>query len=656
MAVLYVRAAALAGASLLAFQLPVSAQQADSALPDIVVTATRNPQAIARTGSAVTIIGPEEIAATGSSQVVDLLRAVPGLDTYESGGAGGVSVVSLRGATPGRTLILIDGVRINDPTAPSGEFDFGVMSVTDLERIEVLRGPQSALYGSDAMGGVVNIITKKGAGKPRVSVSLEGGSYGTLNSRTSVSGGTETLSYAFSLSGFRTNGFSRYGYRIGRIAAERALLGLPVGLEADEASKAASTGRISWRPVGGFELELGFAGYGSFVRFDNPGAYYTDPDDSLNKSRNRFGQIYAKAKLDSFGGQLRNTVTAYANRSTHYSVLTQSCYDSDYNSYDCRTNYRGERFGLEYQGDLKLGRLGLLSFGLRSERETANTDEQYLPLPMPKQTLIDVGQTTHSLWLQHQATIGERLDVSVSGRVDSIMGGKTFVTGRATAAYRFEETGTKLRASLGSGAKAPTLYQRYSVYGDPNLLPEKNVGVDAGLDQTFANGRATLSLTAFRTRYADLVDYNFRTSKYYNIGHAEMQGVEMAGDVVLVPEAWRLRASYTYLHAKNTDKDTFLLRRPFNKGYVSLVWSGWKNLELEGRLSMVGERFDIDNVTGETVTMPAYARLDLRANYRINENFSVFGRIENVSNARYEEIRDYGVSGRAFFAGVRATW
>ena len=576
------RAAALAGASLLVLSQAVVAQSPEGDLPDIVVIANRNPQAIARTGSAVTVIRAEEIASNPSNRIVDVLRSVPGLDTYESGGAGGVSPVSIRGATPGQTLILVDGVRVNDPTAPSGEFDFGVMSVTDLDRIEILRGPQSALYGSDAMGGVVNIVTRKGAKDPKVSVSVEGGSYGTLNTRAAVSGGTDTISYAFSLSGFRTDGFSRYGYRIGRIAAERALAGLPTKLENDPAEKLGSTGRVSWRPVGDFELELGYAAYGSFVRFDNPGAYFTDSDDRLNKSRNRFEQVHAKATLESFGGSLRSSLLAYANRSTHYTVLTQGCYDSFYNSYDCRNTYTGERFGLEYQGDLKLGRLGLLSFGLRGERETANSTEQYLPLP--------------------------------------------------------------------------TLFQRYSVYGLPTLLPEKNVGFDAGVDQTLANGRAKLSLTAFRTLYSDLIDYNTTTSKYYNIGHALMQGVEVSGDVTLVPETWRLRASYTYLHARNTDKDVWLPRRPFNKGYVSLVWTGWKNLELEGRLSMVGERFDVDNVTGDRLVMPAYARFDLRADYKVTTNVALFGRIENVTNAKYEEVRDYGTSGRAFYAGVRATW
>ncbi|MBL8590623.1 MAG: TonB-dependent receptor, partial [Methylobacteriaceae bacterium] len=153
------RRAVLAGASscaLLTFLSAASAQPAPEALPDVVVTAARAPQSVSRAGSAISVIRADEIAAAGSKSLADVLRAAPGLDVYESGGPGGLSNLSLRGSQPGQTLILVDGMRMGDPTTPTGEFDLGVISVTDIERIEVLRGPQSALYGSDAMGGVVN--------------------------------------------------------------------------------------------------------------------------------------------------------------------------------------------------------------------------------------------------------------------------------------------------------------------------------------------------------------------------------------------------------------------------------------------------------------------------------------------------------------------
>lgn len=650
------RRALMAGASLCTFAIlstPLAAQTpaAPDELPEIVVTATRAPLSIARTGSAVTVIRGEDVAASGAKSFADALRGAPGLDIYESGGPGGLSNLSLRGSSPGQTLILIDGQRVGDPTTPTGELDLGALSATDIDRVEVLRGPQSALYGSDAMGGVVNIITRKGAGQPKVSLLVEGGSYGTLHSRAAVSGGTETLSYAFSLDGFRTDGFSRYGYRIPRIT--RTLTG---PLEKDATEKGAATGRVTWRPVEGVEFEIGGAGFGNFVQFDNPGAFGTPPDDPFMKARNRVANVYAKASVDTFGGALRHSVTAFGYRADHVNRLTQACFDAFFMSWDCNTFYRGQRYGVEYQGEARLGAFGTTIFGLRSERETARAQEQYLPLPAARIETIDAAQTTNSAFLLHQVALGSRLDLSLGGRVDHIVSGRTFVTGRATLAYHLLETGTTLRASLGTGAKAATLYQRFSIYGRPDLQPEKNVGFDAGIDQTLLGGRVKLSATAFHTRYRDLIDYDLATSKYGNVSRALMQGVELSGEAVIVPEVWRVRAAYTYLHAEDEQKKVFLYRRPFNKGMIAAVWNPIPALELEARASFVGTRFDFDNQLFRRTSMPAWAKLDLRAEYKVNEHLSAFARVENVTNARYEEIRDYGTAGRSIYAGLKATW
>jgi vitamin B12 transporter len=647
------RRAVQAGAiSLIIASLPSSARaQAVDELPELVVTASRTEQPIARAGSAVTVIRAEDIAAAGSKSVADVLRGAPGLDITEAGGPAGLSTLSLRGAQPGQVLVLIDGVKVGDPTSTTGEFDFGAFSVTDIDRIEILRGPQSALYGSDAMGGVVNIITRKGTGRPRTSLLIEAGSYGTLHTRATTTGSTDDVSWAFSVDGFSTRGFSRYGYRIPRILAGRA-----TPLEDDPARKLAATGRVTWRPAPGVEVELGGAIYATRVNFDNPGAFGTDPDDRFNRGRNVVGNLYAKTRFDALDGRLRNTVTLFAHRAHHENRLTQSCFDAFFNGYDCNTFYDGARFGAEYQGELSLGAWGTTIFGLRSERETAKTAEQYYPLPKPRIRGIDVGQTTNSAFLLHQFALGERLDLSLGGRLDRVSGGDAFATGRATVAYRILETGTKLRASLGTGAKAPTLYQRFSIYGDPTLRAEKNVGVDAGIDQTLFDGRAKLSATVFRARYRELIDFNSATLRYFNVARALMQGVELSGEATLVPDAWRVRASYTYQHAENLQTKAALLRRPHNKGSLSLVYTGLPKLELEARLVMIGARYDFNNQTFGRSIMPGWGRLDLRADYAVNDNLSLFGRIENALDKRYEEIRDYGTAGRSFYAGLKTTW
>ncbi|MBK9080816.1 MAG: TonB-dependent receptor [Rhizobiales bacterium] len=328
------RRAVQAGATSLilsTFSAPVLAQATDE-LPELVVTATRTEQPVARAGSAITVIRAEDIAAAGSKSVADVLRGAPGLDIYESGGPGGLSTLSLRGAQPGQALVLIDGVKVGDPTSATGEFDFGAFSVTDIERIEILRGPQSALYGSDAMGGVVNIVTRKGTGRPKTSLLIEAGSYGALHTRATTSGSNDEVTWAFSVDGFSTRGFSRYGYRIPRILAGRA-----TPLEDDPARKLAATGRVTWRPAPGIEVELGGAVYASRVNFDNPGAWGTDPDDRFNRGRNVVGNLYAKTRFDALDGRLRNTLTLFAHRAHHENRLTQACFDASFASYDCNT-------------------------------------------------------------------------------------------------------------------------------------------------------------------------------------------------------------------------------------------------------------------------------------------------------------------------------
>ncbi|MDD2337110.1 MAG: TonB-dependent receptor plug domain-containing protein [Geobacteraceae bacterium] len=189
--------------------------QDSSQLEEIVVTANRNEAALDEIGSSISVITREEIDRSKKPFVLDLLRTVPALDVVQSGGPGGLTSVSIRGAASEYTLVLLDGVRMNDPSTPGASYDFANLTTDNIERIEVLRGPQSTLYGSDAMGGVINIITRQGTGKPSGFVSAEGGSFGTATEKAAISGGTELLRYSLGLSREDTSGFSSAGEKYG---------------------------------------------------------------------------------------------------------------------------------------------------------------------------------------------------------------------------------------------------------------------------------------------------------------------------------------------------------------------------------------------------------------------------------------------------------
>ena len=590
-----------------------------------------------------------------------MLRGIAGVEVRERGGTGAESYVSIRGASPGQTLVLIDGVRVGDPASTEGAVDFGNLVAPDIERIEVLRGPQSALYGSDAMGGVINIITRRGGGPLKRSVTLEGGSYGTLHSRGAVSGGDDNFNYSFAIDALHTDGFPRYGYRIGRPLTYGFGAGpLPPLPWGDPTNKGGASGRVSYRLSDSARIEGGFFAADNSIRFDNPSASLPgDVFSARNHSRATFLQGYARLTTDAFDGALQNQFTVFGNLTDRNNYQTEACFDLLFNAFDCRNGYRGGRRGAEYQGDLKVGTFGILTFGLRTETETASTSQS--PAPTGTFTPISAQQTTNSVYAQHKVSIGERLDVTYGGRIDAVANGPTFATWRTTASYRLNDEGTRLHASAGTGAKTPSLFQRFSQYGSAALNPEQSVGFDAGVEQRLFNNRLTLDVTGFDNRYRNLIGFDTVASCtaaqifgcYYNVGRAVTRGVEASADAVIIPDELKARATYTFMYARDLTLNTPIYQRPRNQASASVVYTGIAKWELEGRVTFVGTRLDF---ASPPVNLAPYAKLDVFANYKLNDSISLFGRIENLTNARYSEVFNYGVAGRSYYAGLKATW
>lgn len=629
----------------------------DTSLPTLVITATRSPLELSRAGSAVSVITSEEIDSYGVRNLADALRLTPGVDVSEQGGAGGLSIVRLRGSEAGQTLVLIDGIRVGDSSSTGGEFNFASLALNAVERIEVLRGPQSALYGSDAMGGVINIITRKGSRTPTRSVTIEGGSYGTIFTRAEMSGATDTTSYAFAISGFHSDGFSSYGYRIPRIESNYS-----GGMERDSSDKLAGSARLSHK-IGEINVDFGFSRHQLWFRYDDPSAFDPDPavqrslrDTPFNRGRSEVTSAFARLSGDAFDGRMRNSLTLYGNWNDRISV-DRSCWDSVASTViDCRSTFNSRRYGLEYQADIKLGASGLLIVGAKAEREEAENRQEGLEGSSFAAQQLAGAQTTKSVFALHQISIGSRIDLSLGGRIDSVEGVDVFPTWRATAAYRIDETGTKFRASAGTGAKAPSLYQRFSEYGNLGLQPEENFGYDVGIDQRLFDGRVSVSATWFDTKYTNLIDIDWTSwpNRYYNIAEARINGLETNAEIILVPGEWKARLSYTYMSATNKTTGEPLPRRPRNKGGVALTYTGIPKLEVEGRVVLVGERLDSAFAPG--VYNAGYVRVDLRGSYRLNENVQAFVRLENLTNQRYEEVLNYGTAGRSLYGGVNVTW
>ncbi len=629
------------------------AQSVSQQLPDLVVTANRTPEPISSIGSSISVISGETLATGNPSSMVDALRSAPGLQVTQAGGPAGATGVMLRGANTGQTLVLIDGVRVNDPSGVAGDFNFGLIAPGAVDHVEVLRGPQSALYGSDAMGGVINIITKKGGGPAQFNVRTEAGSYGSVATTGSMSGSSGPWSYTTTLSGQHSNGFSSYGYRIPSIEAR-----FP-NLEADGFDRLGGSARIGYDAGEGFRFDAGLTS--TFTRSAYDAGFGAAPD-TLSNANQLQQQIWARAAVDSLGGMLTQSITTFAAQTSRtFNDFSTPVNAPPANQSATATDFIGNSFGAEYQGTLRLGSAGALVYGARTQHETADSFASMLsPIPTPRIQTLTAQQDTNSLFGLWKLPLGERLTVTMGGRVDDVKDVSTFATWRTTAAYNIGETGTKLRASAGTGAKAPTLYQLYEpTYGNTALKPEQSIGYDAGVDQSLFNGRVTVSLTGFYNKFSELIDFTFDSTPtqpyghYVNVSRAETYGLELGGDIDLLPGLLRLKAAYTYLRAYDLGTGLLLARRPKHTARLALSYTPTPDWLIEPRVLMVSSRFSSPD---EVNPLAAYTRVDLYTEYKIDKTWKVFARGENIFNEHYQEVLNYGTTGPAIYGGFNASW
>ncbi|MCB1414067.1 MAG: TonB-dependent receptor [Xanthobacteraceae bacterium] len=617
------------------------------------MTADRTPEPIGRTGSSISVVDGQTLATTNAASVVDALRAVPGLQVTQAGGPAGTSGVMLRGANTGQTLVLIDGIRVNDPSGAAGDFNFGLLAPGMIARIEVLKGPQSALYGSDAMGGVVNIITRKGTGPAQFDLRTEVGSYGTAATTGSMFGSSGPWSYAAAITGQHSNGFSSYGYRIPAIEA------MYPNLEKDGFDRIGGSARIGYDAGDGFRFDAGLTS--TFMRsaYDYGFGAVPDTPSSANQLQQ---QIWARAAVDSLGGMLIQSITTFASQTSR----TFNDYSTGFNLPPAQqsatsTDFIGNSFGAEYQGTLRMDAAGTLVYGARTQHETADTfASTLLPVPTPRIATLGAKQDTNSVFALWKVPVGDRLTLSVGGRVDDVVDVSTFATWRTTAAYNISETGTRLHASAGTGAKAPTLYQLYEpTYGNLGLKPEESIGYDAGIDQSLFDGRVKLSVTGFYNKFDNMIDFTFDPTPtqpyghYLNVARAETYGLEVGGDIDVLPGLVKLKAAYTYLRAYDLNTGLALARRPKHVARFAVAITPTPDWLIEPRILTVSERF---SSAGEFNRLAPYTRVDLYTEYRIDKTWKVFARGENIFNARYQEVLNYGTTGPAVYGGFNATW
>jgi vitamin B12 transporter len=630
----------LSSAALAALSISAAAQSENSlGVPpeNVVVTATRIATPVEQVASSITVIDATDIDSRQQRSLPDVLRDVPGLNLVQSGGEGGQTSIFMRGANSNQTKVLVDGIEVSDPSNPNGAYDFGKFNSADIARVEVLRGPQSGLYGSDAIGGVVNVITKSGNGPLTLSADVEGGSFDTFNQSASASGSQDDFHYRVSLAHLHAGA-----------TPVTPLDLLPPGQTRndDYFDNVTASTKLGYDLTENFDL--GFVG-----RYSN----------SLSKVT---GDASDPVTFASFPSPLQTRIDtlSYETRGTAHLVLGpvdqtiglgySSTVTSDMDPNNGPIPSSGNRVKLDWQGQISVADGETVVLGAETAR-----DAMHVP--------IDAGITTNAGFGELQSSLpgllGSGVDFhnSVSVRYDdnSRFGDKA--TWHVAPVLAVTATDTRLHASYGTGFKAPSLDQLFEsfpaffFFANPNLKPETSAGYDIGIDQTLFG--VTGGATWFHNDIKNLITTDPVTfSTDVNIGKARTQGLETY--LAWQPfDTLKLRADYTYTEAEDLVLHQELVRRPKNKVSGDIRWQAMEALSLDASLLYVGSWIDGSrDFSVSNLNAHPYVTADIAASYALTDNFALTGRVANLLDKTYENPVGFLQPGRAFYAGIKANF
>ncbi|HED38251.1 MAG TPA: TonB-dependent receptor, partial [Ignavibacteria bacterium] len=567
-------------------------------------------------------------------------KDVYGLSLTTQGGPGSLTGVYIRGANPGQTLVLIDGIEMNMPSAPSNSFDFADLPVDNIQRIEILRGPQSTLYGSDALAGVIDIITKKGYGKPKYFLSTEGGSYSTFRAMAGVNGGYKSLNYSVTLSRLQSKGFSSASSKYGNT-------------EKDGTKNINIVSRFGYDFSKNFNLNI-------FVRYvkaktdlDQHGGFHGDDPTYIYNLEQQAYKAEGNWKLFNGFWHQKIGISFLKN------VRKYSFNPSLYNHASSRSLYDGKRFQLNWQNNFKFNDNNTVIFGFESEKEFTTSNYYYKSnYGVTNSAFPEKDAVTTGIFLQHQLKLGNSFFSSIGVRYDKQSQFGSVVTYKIAPTYIFWKTGTKIRATYGTGFKAPSLFYLYDPsYGNPSLKPEKSYGWDAGIEQYFFDPSLTIGIDYFSNQFDNLFGFN-NNYKTININKAQTKGVEvyLKGNPL---KRLSFNLNYTYTNAKNTspssaDKGKALLRRPKNKIGFDLNYDFTNKANANIEIVYAGKRYDKNfySYPVKRVILGAYTVVNLAGSYSLLKNVKLYGRIENLFNRYYEEVFGYATPGLSAYLGI----
>jgi vitamin B12 transporter len=587
----------------------------------VVVSATRFDIPLNQSPASVSVISSEDLEQKQIERVSDALREVPGLSVVQTGTAGQLTSVFTRGLRSEHTQVLLDGIPINQGL--QGAFNFADLTTDDIDRIEIVRGPQSTLYGPRALAGVIQIFTKQGTGTPGVTVSTEGGSYDTFREALQSDGKIGSFDYSVGASRLDTdNARPNNNYR-----------------------NTAAIADVGWSPNG--DLRIGSLFTYSLSDTGNPNTIFDPkPIDHFLTERWLIGPHIDWKAADWWEHKF---IFSY----DHERQLN----DPNEDGFVGPTRALFERTQIDYQNDLRPTSWLTLTSGFFYSRVNAGEERPFvLQIFGPQSTFVSDHTEEVAGFLQSTLTPIENLIFVAGGRFDHFNQFGDVWTYRFAGSYKIDKTNTTLHSSVATGFSPPSSQDK--IFGNNfGLKPERDLGWDIGVEQRLLENRVAVGLTYFHNDLSNVIGFNglFET---LNLGAARTEGLE--AELRAQPIADLIfTASYTYLDAEKTSsKDISQLqgarlpRRPRNEVYVSVSYLWCKRLRTTAEAKFVNAREEL-NFGGPNFDIEDYSFVNIAAEYEINPHMSIFGRIDNLTNEHYSEVFGFPNLGQAFYGGVK---
>ena len=611
----------LAAASGLALASP-SASLAQDVIDvgEIVVTPNRTPQDKAKSGSKVEKVDREEMEAQSLPLLADYLTLVPGVAITSTGGVGAEGSLAIRGAARRYVKTLYNGIDISDPSNTQVQTSYQYLLSDGLDSIEVLKGSQSTLYGSDAIAGVISVSTLGGiVPGVRHRIQAEGGSFGTVRGSYGLRAADEAGAFALNLTGFRTDGISAAA----------------AGTERDGYENVTADINGEYRFSENFSVFASGLFIDAEAEYDN--AFASPPADDLINT-NFTTQLAGRMgfNLDLLDGRFKNTVSIQAFDVKRDSVSTGFL-----------ANYNGSRVKADYQGSYEANEWLQLQFGADHERQSSDT---LTSIGTPWQAATSDSFSLTGFWGQVVLTPTEALTLTAGVRHDehSEFGGAT--TYRGTASYTFADWGTRLHSSIGTGFRAPSLYELNDPFsGNPTLQPETSFSLDAGVEQTFFGGRLVTDVTLFLLDIDDLIINDASTGFVYQQvpGTTKQRGVEAAA-VWRANEWLDLGAAYTYTDSR-TQTGTRNIRIPRHAIALTAEAKPWERWTFSTAVKLA-----LDTVDSGGFELDDYVLANAKVGFKPTEDTELYVRVENLLDQDYQTSRGFNTPGFSAFAGFKA--